>query len=340
MTINVGLVTSEALILGCDSISSISKTMIDPFKGSGPYATDENGEFLKDKEGNLLIAFKNPESVVTATYSGVTKMFKLYEHNGTVVAGTTAGQAKLNDRTIASLASEFYEHIKERKTPFANVKAVANSFYKFMRKEYELDQKDTGVPEEFWSPLEFLVGGHGRRDKFPSLYRIQVQNKKVDEQFADGECGVAWAGQADNVERLIRGYDSILKYTIEQTIDEIFDAYHNDMCGGMTKIIGTILNKIEQDLPDGIDLSLPVKPQVDLGWSNYRTNIDYANLPLQDALDFVSTLVMTQSGVQKFSRGTATVGGRTHIGIATRSKGFDMLNEPTLEHKHTGFTHD
>ena len=46
-------------------------------------------------------------------------------------------------------------------------------------------------------------------------------------------------------------------------------------------------------------------------------SIDYANLPHQEAINFVSFLVLLQDGRARFGRGVPTVGGRTHIGIIT-----------------------
>ncbi len=72
----------------------------------------------------------------------------------------------------------------------------------------------------------------------------------------------------------------------------------------------------------------------------HKLDIDYANLPTQDAVEFVSVLVTLQATKAKFARGVPTVGGRIHVGVITRQRGFQMINEPDLTHLHTGFTHD
>ena len=56
-------------------------------------------------------------------------------------------------------------------------------------------------------------------------------------------------------------------------------------------------------------------------------------------IDFVSWLVMIQSGKAKFAIGLPTVGGRTHIGVITKNE-FKLLGELDLEHRFTGFEHD
>ena len=48
---------------------------------------------------------------------------------------------------------------------------------------------------------------------------------------------------------------------------------------------------------------------------------------------------MLQSGPQRFATGIATVGGRTHVGVVMQNR-FELLNEPELDHSHTGFSDD
>ena len=56
-------------------------------------------------------------------------------------------------------------------------------------------------------------------------------------------------------------------------------------------------------------------------------------------MDFVSWLVLLESGRQKFAPGVATVGGRIRIAVVTK-EGFEEPKEPELEHRLIGFAHD
>ena len=91
MTINVALVTSEALIMGCDSIASSSRPMIDPFNQS--WVQDDEGEFVRDPEGRYLMRLEmsDIQQVVSTLMSGVSKMFLV--HAEPPVVATTAGAA-------------------------------------------------------------------------------------------------------------------------------------------------------------------------------------------------------------------------------------------------------
>lgn len=339
MTINVGLVTSDALIFGCDSVGSATRKLIDPFKAG--FALAGNNRPMQDKDGNLLVAVKpeNFEDVVWDVLPGIRKMFQIHDcGNGTVVAATTAGLAKLCGRTIGSLADEYAARASSRSQPFVNVSAVANDFMRFMSRKYEEHHRETKVPRQYWDDLYFLVGGIGRDDDMGSLYRIMVKDRVVDGQFEAGTHGIAWAGQAESVERIIRGYDSRLRYSIESKLRQVLDSHHTKVNERVVEIIEKILDHLEADIPDDLDVQLPGQPSADLSWEASTLDIDYANLPLQYAVDFVSFLVMTQAGPQRFSRGIATVGGRTHVGVIEKGRPFRMLDEQTIELRHTGFS--
>jgi hypothetical protein len=62
-------------------------------------------------------------------------------------------------------------------------------------------------------------------------------------------------------------------------------------------------------------------------------------MPIQEAINFVAFLVNLQAGKDRFARGVPTVGGRVHVGVV-RKEGFELLNEPKLTHRYTGFGDD
>lgn len=337
MTINVALVTSEALVFGCDSIASTTEYFVNPFELNWP--KDAQGKQLVDADGKTLIALDmaKVQPVVTNAWGGVTKMCVIHGGNTPVVA-VTAGLARLNGRTIKSLCEEFA--VKRRKRRLIRVGDVAQDFLAFFRNEYDKHYKGSPMPAQFQDGPEFLVGGYGKADPFPSLHRVKVKENKIDDQFSNGKCGLAWNGQSDAVERLIRGYDGALREHIEAHLDHVLQTYHRNMTGTMTRILDDLLKKLGVGLPAGVDTTLPQQSVANIQWDKCRLTVGYSNLPLQDAVDFVAYLVLLQSGRSKFAYGVATVGGRTHIGVVTKADGFKMLDEPTLKHRHTGFADD
>ncbi len=342
MTINIGLVTSEALILGCDSVSSATKTVIDPFGSDTEFAKDANGKLIVDADGNKVIALaaRNVQSVVSSVFGGVTKMFNIYDSNGMSVAAVTSGMAKLCDRTISSLAADFLGQQTARTKNHASVQPVVKAFLRFVMKEYESHFRQAGIPPEYRSSLNFLIGGYGKADKFPSLYEIRVQSNEVVKHFSgtNSDCGVAWGGQSDSVERLLRGYSSNLKYKVSADFQTILDQYREDMKSELVNMFKKILAKHGPDALEDIDNTLPSAPTTLPNWPGNALHIDYANLSMQNAVDFVSSMVNSQSDLQKFSSTIATVGGRTHIGVVVKGEPLNMINEQELMHKHTGYS--
>lgn len=335
MTINIALITSEALVLGCDSISSVTQHLLDPW----PFIIrDGNGGIVPD-ENNCVIArfdYGALMPVVTHAFGGVTKMFRL--STGHVeVAAITAGLAKLNEQTIRGIAVEFSHQKREEKT----VHEVATNFLAFIKAKFDAHCAESQTPHEFQSDIEFLLGGFGIDDRFPSLYRLRVKDNYIECVYEKGKSGLAWAGQADGVERLIFGVDSQLRSHIALETNRLVDSAHQEMKEAMLRIIGEVLQASGiENFPENINTELPAVPVAEFPWNQFRLDVDFANLPLQDAVDFVSYLVNLQSGRSKFVRGVATVGGRTHIGIITKDEPLKMLNEPEITHRNVGFTND
>lgn len=339
MTVNIGLVTSDALVLGCDSVASSSEYLLDPF--SLIWEQGPDGKPLEGPDGKWSVRFAREDfrQIVTNAWGGVTKMFEIHPSPSPVVA-VTAGLAKLNERPIASLANEFFAGVRDRKRKLVRIEVICDQFLQFMRKKYIEHYRDSKLDEQFRDGPEFLIGGFGRDDAFPSIHRLSVQANTVKAEFAGGNSGVAWNGQSDAVERFIRGYDGNLKHHIDRRVLAAVKGHSTKMQQYVTGLVNQILDSLQEELPPGIAIELPEVDNLGLNWEQFFVPIDYANIPLQEAVSFVAALVMTQASKSRFARGVATVGGRTHIGVVTKQRGFEILNEPALTHRYTGFGDD
>ncbi len=318
--------------------TSSTRPMVDPF--SRPWLRDKKGKAIQDADGRYLMPIDTSdiEPMVNTLMSGVTKMFVIY--SSPPVIAMTAGAAKLNDQTMSALAEEFREQQEKAKRRLVNVEAVAKSFLRFIRQQFNRHYRGSTFPAAFREGPEFLVGGYGRDDAFPSLYRLVASKNSIKAEFGPGKSGVSWNGQAESVERMIRGYDSGLRTLVEKQIEDMFERHHGQMSEALVRILDEVMERTEAELPEDVDTSLPTQARGELPWDAMTLSIDYSNMPLQNAIDFVSWLVLTQSGRAKFARGLPTVGGRTHIGVVTKTDGFRLLGEPDLEHRYTGFAHD
>jgi hypothetical protein len=328
MTIGIGVVTSEALVLGCDSIATTLGYFVPAF---GSHVSQN-----EDQSFTANFGMADVVTQVTNSWGGVTKMFQL--HGGsTPVAAVTAGLAKLHERTMNSCAHEFFLTQKKAQFPLTSVESVAKEFLTFMRAKYDEHYVDSEIPVEFREGPVFLVGGYDQSEYLPTLFRIDVQQNSTVKQFSAGESGIAWQGQSDAVERLMRGYDSALRISIERAVTAGLRQARDAMGQGVATILQNLIERLGQEAMRDVAVEVPEPPPISLPWNSCEARIIYANLPLQDAIDFAAYLVNLQSGRAKFAEGVPTVGGRTHVGVITKQNGFSMLEEPELVHRNTGF---
>jgi hypothetical protein len=328
VTINIAVSTSEGLVLACDSISSQIGYFVPAFGAQSEAQSD----------GSYVSKYKSEDVIARATNSlgGVTKMFQLHAGE-TPVATITAGLAKMCGRTMSSCALEFFRLQKANQFPLESVEQVGNEFLIFMRQKYDEHFRDSAVPEEFREGPVFILGGYSRGGYLPSIYRIDVRHDRNVLQFGPGEGGLAWAGQSDAVERLMRGYDVQARIAVERAVTAFVRQMRESVSKGIERVLQELVDRVGADQVGDMRIEVPETDPIVLPWDGFGANISFSDLPLQDAIDFAAYLANIQSGWAKFSEGVATVGGRTHIGLITRDDGFRMIDEAPLTHRNTGF---
>jgi hypothetical protein len=320
--------TSEGLVLACDSIAS-----------SIGYFIPAIGDHVEAQpDGNYVAkyGFHDVVSQVTNSWGGVTKMFQIHAGE-TPVAAITAGLAKLGDRTISSCALEFFRQQQAGGTQIETVQDVAKAFLAFMRSKYDEHYANSTMPEEFRDGPLFLVGGYGRADYLPTICRVDTKHNAATVQFEPGAGGIAWEGQSDAVERLLRGYDDAVRIAVEKAVTDGVRRVRQTVSAGLQATLQQLVDRVGADKVGDMRVEMPETDPIVLPWDGFQARISYGNLPLQDAIDFAAYLVNIQSGRAKFSEGVPTVGGRTHIGLITRQDGFRMIDEVPLTHRNTGF---
>ena len=235
------------------------------------------------------------------------------------------------------LPLEFFSQQKAAGFPLASVEQVATEFLGFMRKKYDEHYAGSSVPEDFREGPVFLIGGYSRGVYLPAIHRLDVRFNRNLIQFGPGEGGLAWAGQSDAVERLMRGYDVSVRIAVEQAVTEGVRRIRESASKGVEETLQQLVDRIGADKIADMRIALPATDPIVFPWDGFGARISFSDLPLQDAIDFAAYLANIQSGWAKFSAGVATVGGRTHIGLITRDQGFRMINETALTHSNTGF---
>ncbi|OOG47021.1 hypothetical protein B0E50_13890 [Rhodanobacter sp. C01] len=273
--------------------------------------------------------------MATTVFGGVSKMFCLYQDEDTTVAAVTAGLAIVGGVTIAEQAKRFRRKVSADKRTFNKVEDVANEFKDFMYELWHEDYKKSGIPDiQYFSTVQFIVAGYGRDDVYGRVFRINCSDNSLVEQFTeDDHTGVCWGGTADYAERLLRGSDGLLQYKVNRELVKAMKQQRESTINDLSEAI-TAAGVV---LPSGLDVQVREEQLPTLPWDSVTADVDYGNLSTQYAIDFVELLVNIQSGMQRFARGIPVVGGRTHIGVLKRGERFEMLNEPKLQHKHTGY---
>lgn len=340
MTINIALVTFNGIVLGCDSLSSIVQRVILPFSEDTVYAKDKEGNVILDEDGMPVISIikTKQHQIATTVYGGVNKIFSLYQDDDTCVAALTSGLAILGGVTISELAKRYVRKNKLAERKFVTVEEVASDFHAYIKEIWETEFKDTPESQRARRPtVRFLIAGFGANDEYGKVFKTDILLDQIKEQFGDGNhMGLSWSGQADYVERLVQGADDNFQYAANREIATAMLAQRE----AFTKDYSDALAKAGVALPEGLELEISEVAEPTIPWNSAVADIDFGNLPTQYAVEFVELLVNTQSGMQRFARGVPTVGGRTHIGVLKRGEGLELLNEPNLEHKHTGYSND
>lgn len=339
LTINIAIATYDAIVLGCDSLSSQVEQAILPFRNGGGFARDADGNELVDATGHKVVSAAELRPYVTNVFGGAQKMFCLYEDEDTSVAAVTAGMATLCGVTIAGIANRFKKKNNGEGTVFRTAQAVAEAFLAHVRQEWETEVEYATAPEElrpYFPDVQFIVGGYGADDATSKVFKLSVRSSVLEEQFTwKSRSGTCFAGQSDFVERLLVGVDGRLVGQVNLTVGQLMATRTQAVAQAFTDQ----LRAADVKIPDGFSFVMPDFP-IELPWGESIVSIDFGNLPAQYAVDLAELLVNLQSGMQRFASGVATVGGRTHIGVLKRGEKFAMLNEPKLIHSHTGYSHD
>ncbi|MDG2517369.1 hypothetical protein [Lysobacter soli] len=347
MTVNVAVATYHGVVLGCDSLSSIVERAYFPFRTPDAFARDEDGNLLRDAQGRPLLVFsdENLQETPTNIMGGVQKMFLLYEDSDPTnvecsVAATTSGLGTLNGVVIAELADRFRRKVPALCPAAGTAEDVVQAFIAFIRPQWEQQVAFADTDEatrDYLPDLQFLVSGYGTDDDYIKVFRVSIARQEAKELFSNPpHCSAAWAGQSNALASLINGIHPSTQWSVGRALADALQSQRESV----------VRSVLEQLRAQGVEIPEPFEAIIDeqlpstMPWQAGAPEIDWANLPVQSAVDLASTLVNAESAIQKFAMGIPTVGGRTRIGLMRRGTPFAFLNEPQIVHEHVGYNHD
>ena len=329
MTVLVSLATKDALVLGCDSLGTTPKVLVDPFELISEFFDSENEWRLKvGTNGETIL--KNFDDIYNKArlvpfdhMTHVTKMFSLAPLEMGVMQ---TGIASIGNRTIKSLINEF----KSKETAFNNKKKPTNYTVKsigkklqnfvneFFNKAYSTERKPH---------LEFMIGGYDKQKQVPSIYRIYLHENRLDKVFVES-FGIAFAGQMQEIQRIVFGIDDTNRFRLIERVGVLFDRYKELIQGYLDK------KGIREELPRWEVYKDDLYPLKD--WKLNQFDAEWGDFSEQNAIECVNFFVEIMIKSQQFSRGLPTVGGAVHIGLITKETGFQFISRE--EYEHEGFT--
>ena len=320
MTTLVSLVTKDSAVLGCDSLGTVTRALVDPRELWDFF--DNDGKLGMDQEGqpSLKTIADIYGKARAYPYNHITHVEKLFSLEPLKIGVMTAGIAGLGDRTIKSLISEFKDKkfLFEDKDESGNytLKEIAENLLEFVRPFYLKEHPEKG--DTYRPMLEFILAGYSKRQQLPSTIRITFPKGEID-PFGDG-FGIMFGGQTKEIQRIVFGTDSDNRDLIVYRYAAKMFEYHKLLTEHLRK------NNIAIDLPapDKYGNQLHIFSE---GWGLEGFQADWGNFSEQNAIECVHWLVEIMCKAQQFSSALPTVGGEINLAIVTKSDGFRFVSK-------------
>lgn len=324
MTTLVALATKDALVLGCDSLATRTKRVIDPMDLIKFFDIDSQDLKLKlDENGKpLLKSFHDisnkSKSIPSEHMTHMTKLFSLEPiSTGVMIAGATS----IGNRTIKSIVEGFKrEKIKSISEGEYSIENIARELTAHLLKYYRKVSRD----QKKWPFLELILGGYAKRSALPIIYRIILPDRKIKKQFEEGTFGIAFGGQMREIQRIVFGTDPGNMLKLRNRHIELLRKYRE-------KIVDILKqNNIEFEIPE---ITKDEISELDIfnNWKLEGFDANWGDFSEQNAIECVDFFVNIMIKSQQFSSGMPTVGGEVHIALITKDK-FRFISKEEYHH--------
>lgn len=333
MTTLVALATRDALVMGCDSLGTVTRELVDPFDLIKQFFDPENEWKLKtDEQGKPILEkfdqiYKKAQTIPFNQMTHVTKIFSLDPlPMGVMITGIES----IKNRTIKSLIGEFKkEELKlGKKIPSRmgdyTVKIIAKRLLDFISQYYN-EQYAEWKSKPY---LELMIGGYNKAGPFPSIFKILITDTKIEDTFPeDDPFGIVFGGQMQEIQRLVFGTDGLNKAKIAIRFAQLFEKYRLLL----REFLGS--KGISEELPSADNFIDELNPFDEWDLDGFDAN--WADFSEQNAIECVNFFVEIMAKSQQFSSRLPTVGGDIHIGLITKDKGFKFISRQ--EYVHEGY---
>jgi len=334
MTTLVALATKDSLVMGCDSLGSVTQWMVNPLKLIGEYFDPEQNFKLKiGQDGKPILQefndiYNKSELIPYYHMTHISKLFSLAPLEMGVMA---TGISSIGSRTVKSIILEF----KRKEEAFKNngratnytVNDIAQKLLDFIMKHYEPQ-----FSSETYKPvLELMIGGYDKGKHVPDIYRIFIHENKTQQIFeGDAPFGIAFGGQMDEIQRIVFGTDW-------QNLQRLKNRA-NKLLGEYRQLLQDYLKEkgITEELPKDNSLVDGLSSFRDWDFIGFDANLgDFSN---QNAIDCVNWFVGIMIKSHEFRSHLPMVGGKVHVGLITKDKGFNFISKEEYIHEGHGVT--
>lgn len=328
MTTLVALASKDALVMGTDSLGTVTRRLVDPFDLLECFDSNDNFKLKLDDHGNPLldsfsILIEQAQAVPYNQLSNVSKLFDLSPlPMGVMFTGTTS----IGNRTIGKLISEFREadptFNADAESSNYTVRSVGRRLLQSLRQVYASTYPQLHTRPE----LELIIGGYDKLSYLPSLYRIDVCEDTIVEIFSsDSPFGVAFGGQKDWIQRIVFGTDENNQIRLAQRARDLLVDYHQKISTAVTNAGITF----EVPHPDlwGDELNLFNS------WYLQGLDANIADFSEQNAIDCVDFFIEIMIRAQAVSSQLPTVGGDINVAVVRKKDGFRFVSRQEWRHR-------
>ena len=326
MTTLVALASKDALVMGTDSLGTVTKRLVDPFDLLECFDPTDDYKLKVDNQGKpLLDSFSTlMEQAQAVPYNQLSNVSKLFDLRPLPMGVMFTGITSIGNRTIGKLISQFKEadsvfNVNAEPSNYL-VRTVGTRLLEYLRQSYASTYSQPHTRPE----LELIIGGYDKLNYLPSLYRIDVRENTTVEIFSsDSPFGVAFGGQKDWIQRIVFGTDDNNQVALAQrTHDLLVDYYER-----VSAAIAAAGIKFEIPHPDswGDELNLFKN------WSLQGLDAHIADFSEQNAIDCVDFFIEIMIRAQAVSSQLPTVGGDINIAVI-RKDGFRFVSRQEWRH--------
>ncbi len=310
MTTIIALASKYALVMGADSLGTVTKPMVDARELIRYF--DSDNDFVLKAEGDVLSHYGQIwDEVEDVPYNQLPNMTKLFQIGKLPVGAMFTGISSIGGRPVRSLLAQFAdEHICERNS--SSLDALSDDLLEFLHEHYQRAHPD----DSFHRPaLELIVGGYDDPPEFPAIHGLDVRENEKAERFGQGEFGVAFDGTMDWVQRIVFGTDPKNKIRLAERTQGLMGQYRKQLltASGLSDLPGPS----ELDLFDG--------------WRLEEMDADWEEFSEQNAIDCVDFFLRIMIESQSVSSRLPTVGGDVHIAVI-REDGYYPVTKEVWTH--------